>query len=110
MKDYELSDGNLSETQLTDKARKIKNQISDMEAEVSKLENNLAFFSNPTRENPLLKATYDSLDAKKKNWKDFAPSYIRLLQNTISQNQIPPRKKRRIRQKTKMIKNIAVQH
>ncbi|AMR41433.1 DUF349 domain-containing protein [Elizabethkingia anophelis] len=65
MKDYELSDGNLSETQLTDKARKIKNQISDMEAEVSKLENNLAFFSNPTRENPLLKATYDSLDAKK---------------------------------------------
>ena len=72
MKDYELSDGNLSETQLTDKARKIKNQISDMEAEVSKLENNLAFFSNPTRENPLLKATYDSLDAKKKNWKDFA--------------------------------------
>ena len=78
MKDYELSDGNLSETQLTDKARKIKNQISDMESEVSKLENNLAFFTNPTRENPLLKATYDSLDAKKKNWKDFAPNYIRL--------------------------------
>lgn len=109
MKDYELSDGNLSETQLTDKARKIKNQISDMEAEVSKLENNLAFFSNPTRENPLLKATYDSLDAKEE-LEGLRSSYIRLLQNTISQNQIPPRKKRRIRQKTKMIKNIAVQH
>lgn len=65
MKDYELSDGNLSGNQLTDKARKIKNQITDLEAEVSKLENNLAFFSNSNRENPLLKATYESLDAKK---------------------------------------------
>ena len=42
MKDYELSDGNLSETQLTDKARKIKNQISDLESEVSNWKNNLA--------------------------------------------------------------------
>lgn len=63
--EYELKEEGLSENQLTDKARKIKNQIGDLEAEISKLENNLAFFSNSTRENPLLKDTFDSIDQKK---------------------------------------------
>lgn len=63
--DYELKEEGLSEDQITDKARKIKNQISDLEAEIVKLENNLGFFHNPTRENPLLKDTYTTIDDKK---------------------------------------------
>ncbi len=63
--EFDLKDENLSESQLTDKARKIKNQIADLEAEVVQLENNLSFFTAPTRENPLLKDTYDKLDSKK---------------------------------------------
>jgi len=63
--EFDLKEENLSESQLTDKARKIKNQIADLEAEVVQLENNLAFFNNPSRENPLLKDTYSKLDAKK---------------------------------------------
>ena len=55
----------LTEAQLTDKARKIKSQIADLEAEVVKLENNINFFNNPSRENPLLKDTYDKIDEKK---------------------------------------------
>ena len=57
--------GVLSENQLTDKARKIKNQVADLEAEIATLENNLGFFSNPSRENPLLKDTYANIDDKK---------------------------------------------
>jgi len=64
MKDYELSDGNLSDARFTDKARKIKKLISDLESEIAKMQNNLAFFNNPVRENPLLKSTFDNLDAK----------------------------------------------
>ncbi|PZU85724.1 MAG: DUF349 domain-containing protein [Chryseobacterium sp.] len=63
--EFDLKEENLSESQLTDKARKIKNQIADLEAEVVQLENNLAFFNSPTRENPLLKDTYEKLDSKK---------------------------------------------
>lgn len=63
--EFDLRDENLSEGQLTDKARKIKNQISDLENEIATLENNLGFFSNPTRENPLLKDTYNTIDEKK---------------------------------------------
>ncbi|SDF21508.1 DUF349 domain-containing protein [Epilithonimonas hungarica] len=63
--EFDLKEENLSESQLTDKARKIKNQIADLEAEVVQLENNLAFFNSPSRENPLLKDTYDKLDGKK---------------------------------------------
>ncbi|MPS72781.1 MAG: DUF349 domain-containing protein [Chryseobacterium sp.] len=63
--EFDLKEENLSESQLTDKARKIKNQITDLEAEVVQLENNLAFFNSPSRENPLLKDTYDKLDGKK---------------------------------------------
>lgn len=62
---YELREEGLSEGQLTDKARKIKSQISDLEAEIAKLETNLAFFNNPSRENPLLKDTFDRIDEKK---------------------------------------------
>ena len=50
--EFDLKEENLSESQLTDKARKIKNQIADLEAEVVQLENNLAFFSSPSRDNP----------------------------------------------------------
>lgn len=63
--EFDLKDENLSENQLTDKARKIKNQISDLEAEIVKLENNLAFFKNPSRENILLTDTYNKIDDKK---------------------------------------------
>lgn len=63
--EFDLKDDNLSESQITDKARKMKNQIADLEAEVAKLENNLGFFSNSSRENPLLKDTFDKIDEKK---------------------------------------------
>ena len=63
--DYDLKEEGLSENQLTDKARKIKNQIADQEAEIVKMENNLGFFSNSSRENPLLKETYEKIDEKK---------------------------------------------
>ncbi|MDO4225222.1 MAG: DUF349 domain-containing protein, partial [Bergeyella zoohelcum] len=63
--EFDIKDENLSSSQLTDKARKIKGQISDLEAEIVKLENNLAFFNNPTRENPLLKDTFEKIDEKK---------------------------------------------
>ena len=62
---FDLKEENLTEAQLTDKARKIKSQIADLEAEVVKLENNINFFNNPSRENPLLKDTYDKIDEKK---------------------------------------------
>ena len=63
--EFDLKEENLSESQLTDKARKIKNQIADLESEVVQLENNLAFFGTAKRDNPLLKDTYDKLDGKK---------------------------------------------
>lgn len=63
--ELELKEDGLSENQLTDKARKIKSQISDLEAEIVKLENNLSFFKNPSRENPLLRDTYNTIDDKK---------------------------------------------
>ncbi len=65
MNEYELKEEGLSENQLTDKARKIKNQIADLESEIVKLENNLGFFNNPSRENPMLKETFDKIDEKK---------------------------------------------
>lgn len=63
--ELELKEEGLSENQLTDKARKIKSQISDLEGEIVKLENNLAFFKNPSRENPMLRDTYNTIDDKK---------------------------------------------
>ena len=63
--EFDLKEENLSESQLTDKARKIKNQVAELESEIVQLENNLAFFTAPTRDNPLLKDTYDKLDSKK---------------------------------------------
>ncbi|MBF8456725.1 DUF349 domain-containing protein [Kaistella sp. G5-32] len=63
--EYSLKEEGLSEDQLTDKARKIKNQIGDLEAEIVKMENNLGFFKNSTRENPLLIETYERIDDKK---------------------------------------------
>lgn len=63
--ELELKEEGLSEIQLTDKARKIKSQISDLEAEIVKLENNLAFFNKPSRENPMLRDTFIMIDEKK---------------------------------------------
>lgn len=77
--EYELKEEGLSENQLTDKARKIKNQIGDLEAEISKLENNLAFFSNSTRENPLLKDSFDSIDQKKAQLESMKQSLHQIL-------------------------------
>lgn len=63
--DANLKEEGLSGNQLTDKARKIKSQISEMENEIVTLENNLGFFHNPSRENPLLKDTYAKIDDTK---------------------------------------------
>ena len=54
-----------SADRITDKARKIKNQIAELEAEIVKLENNVGFFSNSSRENPLLADTFAKIDEKK---------------------------------------------
>ena len=63
--EFDLKEEGLTETQLTDKARKVKNQIADLESEIVQLENNLAFFNNPSRENPLLKDTFNKIEDKK---------------------------------------------
>lgn len=69
LKENNLSNFGLGNTynegSLADRARKIKNQIADLEVEVSTLENNLGFFANSTRENPLLKDTFSKIDEKK---------------------------------------------
>lgn len=78
--EFDLKEEGLSENQLTDKARKIKNQVADLEAEISTLENNLGFFSNPSRENPLLKDTYNKIDEKKAQLESLKQS----LHNIIS--------------------------
>lgn len=65
LNEFDIKEEGLSESQITDRARKLKNQIIDLEAEVVKLENNLSFFNNPTRENPLLKDTFEKIDDKK---------------------------------------------
>ncbi len=63
--EFDLKDENLSESQLTDKARKIKNQISDLESEIATLETNLGFFQSASRDNPLLTDTYEKIDSKR---------------------------------------------
>lgn len=63
--EFDLKEEGLSESQLAEKARKIKSQIGDLKAEIATLENNLAFFNNPTRENPLLKDTFAKIDQKR---------------------------------------------
>ena len=65
LNEFDLKEEGLSESQLTDKARKIKNQITDLEAEIVKLENNLGFFGKVSRDNPLLKDTFDKIEEKK---------------------------------------------
>ena len=77
--EYDLREENLSENQLTDKARKIKNQIADLEAEISKMENNVGFFSNSSRENPLLKDTFDRIDEKKSQLESMKQSLHQIL-------------------------------
>ncbi len=39
--------------------------MADLEAEIVKLENNLGFFGKVSRDNPLLKDTFDKIDDKK---------------------------------------------
>ena len=80
--EFELKEEGLSGNQLTDKARKIKNQIADLEAEVVKLENNLGFFSNSSRENPLLKDTFDKIDEYKSQLESLRQS----LHNIITES------------------------
>lgn len=63
--EFDLPENGLTEAQLADKARKIKSQIGDLKAEISTLENNISFFNNPTKDNPLLKDTFDKIEAKK---------------------------------------------
>ncbi|MGA9212746.1 DUF349 domain-containing protein [Kaistella sp.] len=82
--EYDLKEEGLSENQVTDKARKIKNQIADLDAEIVKMENNLGFFSNSTRENPLLKETYKKIDDKKAQLESMKQSLHSIL---IGENQ-----------------------
>lgn len=82
--EYDLREEGLSENQVTDKARKIKNQIADLEAEIVKMENNLGFFSNPSRENPLLRETYEKIDDKKSQLESMKHSLHSIL---IGENQ-----------------------
>lgn len=77
--EYSLKEEGLSENQLTDKARKIKNQIGDLEAEIVKMENNLGFFSNSSRENPLLKETHERIDEKKSQLESMKQSLHQIL-------------------------------
>lgn len=77
--EFDLKEEGLSENQLTDKARKIKNQIADLEAEIVKMENNLSFFSNSTRENPLLKDTFEKIDEKKSQLEAMKQSLHKIL-------------------------------
>ncbi len=72
--EFELKEEGLSEIQMTDKARKIKNQISELEAEVAKLENNISFFSNASADNPLLKDTFLSIESKKEQIENLKES------------------------------------
>jgi len=80
--EFDLKEEGLSGNQLTDKARKIKNQVSDLEAEVVKLETNLGFFNNPSRENPLLKDTFNKID----EYKAQIESLKQTLHNIITEN------------------------
>ena len=79
IQEYELKEEGLTEHQITDKARRIKSQISDMEAEISKLENNLGFFSNSSRDNPLLADTYKNIDNKKANLETLKQSLHQII-------------------------------
>lgn len=77
--EFDLKEEGLSENQLTDKARKIKNQITDLDAEIVKLENNLGFFNNPSRENPLLKDTFDKIEDKKAQLENLKDSLHKII-------------------------------
>ncbi len=57
----------------------MKNQIADLEAEVVKMENNLGFFSDDSRDNPLLAHTYARIDEKKKQLEDLKNSLHQIL-------------------------------
>lgn len=84
--EFDLNEEGLSEAQITDKARKVKKQIADIEAEISKLENNLAFVSNPSRDNPLLAETYSRIDDKKEQLDNLKNSLHNLIANNDSNN------------------------
>jgi hypothetical protein len=79
LNEFDLKEEGLSESQLTDKARKIKNQISDLEAEIVKLENNLGFFGKVSRDNPLLKDTFNKIDEKKDQLESLKQSLHHLI-------------------------------
>ena len=46
----------------TDPARRIRQKIGELENQIATLENNIGFFHNPSRENPLLKDTFQKID------------------------------------------------
>lgn len=79
LNEFDLKEEGLSESQLTDKARKIKSQISDLEAEIVKLENNLSFFGKVSRDNPLLKDTFDKIDEKKEQLESLKQSFHNII-------------------------------
>ncbi|GEM_PF-5135 len=63
--DFATRDNRQGENRIPDRARKLRTQVADLEAEIAKLENNLSFFSNPSRENPLLADTYRLIDDRR---------------------------------------------
>ena len=79
LNEIELQGVELSDAQLADKARKIKSQIGDLKTEIIQLENNIAFFSNPTRENPLLKDTFEKIDLKKSQLENLKQNLYKII-------------------------------
>lgn len=77
--EFELKEEGLSDAQLADKARKIKSQIGDLKTEIVQLENNIAFFNNPTRENPLLRDTFEKIDLKKSQLENLQTSLHKII-------------------------------
>lgn len=68
-----------TEVSAGDRARKLRNQIAELENEIVTLETNLGFFSKPTRENPMLKDTFSKIDSKKVQLNDMKESLHSLI-------------------------------
>ena len=68
-------------THPADRARKLKNQIADVENQIVTLENNLNFFSNSSRQNPLLADTYQKIEDKKRQLSEMKESLREILKS-----------------------------
>ncbi|MCB9203043.1 MAG: DUF349 domain-containing protein [Flavobacteriales bacterium] len=78
---------NQDERGLDDEIRKLKKQIQDLEQEIAVLDNNLSFFGNADKNNPLVKDSYDKLDAKKASLSKLRDKYSTMIRIDFSDNQ-----------------------